>query len=140
MLDNALVDPWRTTHPNKKEFSWKNSKSASRIDYALLPAHLYHQVTEIEYLTPPIKTDHKALLLNLNFNKFKTGRGYSKVKNTLYTHPDFNEKIRNMISDTLTSHSDCNPETTLDLILFNTSTIAQEHTKELRDRQNSTLN
>ena len=140
ILDNALVDPWRTTHPNKKEFSWKNYKSASRIDYALLPAHLYHQVTESEYLTPPIKTDHKALTLNLNFKKFKTGRGYSKVKNTLYTHPDFNEKIRNMITDTLESHNDCNPETTLDLILFNTSTIAQEHTRELRDRQNNTLN
>ena len=44
-----------------------------------------------------------------------------------------------MISETMLSHIDCNPETTLDLILFNTSTIIQEHTKETRDRQDNTL-
>ena len=39
----------------------------------------------------------------------------------------------------MSSHSECNAETTLDLILFNTSTIAQEHTKEIRDMQDCNL-
>ena len=55
MMDNNLVDPWRTSNPSKKEFSWMNSRSASRIDYTLIPAHLYHQVAEVEYITPPHK-------------------------------------------------------------------------------------
>ena len=54
-LNNALVDPWRTANPLKREYSWANSRSASRIDYALIPAHLYHQVTETNYSSPPIK-------------------------------------------------------------------------------------
>ena len=54
MLEHALVDPWRATHPQKSEFSWKNtSGSASRIDFTLIPAHLYHQVVRTEYYTPP---------------------------------------------------------------------------------------
>ena len=61
MTENNLVDPWRTTFPSKTEFSLSNSRSASRIDYTLLPAHLYHHIAEIEYQTPPIDTDHKAL-------------------------------------------------------------------------------
>ena len=82
-LDNSLVDLWRTTHPDRREFSWGNSRSASRIDYALISAHLYHHLTEANYSTPPVKTDHKAFTLGIKLGKFKTSIGYPKVKNTL---------------------------------------------------------
>ena len=45
-----------------------------------------------------------------------------------------------MINKTLETQGNCNPETTLDLILFNTSTIVQAHTKETRDNQNNSIN
>ena len=45
ILEHAMVDPWRATNPAKVEFSWKNTRgSASRLDFTLIPAHLYHQV------------------------------------------------------------------------------------------------
>ena len=44
-----------------------------------------------------------------------------------------------MIQDTCTSHQDCPPETTLDIILFITSTIALQHSKELRDTHDANL-
>ena len=78
-LSNSLVDPWRTSHPDKREYSWANSRSASRIDYALISAHLYHQTTDASYSTPPVKTDHKAFTLGIKLGKFKTGKGYPKV-------------------------------------------------------------
>ena len=59
ILENAMVDPWRATYPQKQEYSWENRGSASRIDYSLIPAHLYHQVAQTEYYKPPIHTDHK---------------------------------------------------------------------------------
>ena len=96
-------------------------------------------MSETKYHTPPIKTDHKALQLNIRFGKFTTGRGYPRVKNTLYSHPDFVNKVASMIDETMESHKNCNPETTLDLILFNTSTIAQAHTEETRDNHNNSL-
>ena len=40
MLNHALVDPWRTQHPNAVQFSWDNKISASRIDFALVSTNL----------------------------------------------------------------------------------------------------
>ena len=128
-LDNSLVDPWRTSHPDRREFSWENTRSASRIDYALISAHLYHHLTEASYSTPPVKTDHKAFTLGIRLGKFKTGQGYPKVRNTLYSDPEFINKVNDMITQTTTSHPDTTAENLLDLILFNTSTIAAQHIK-----------
>ena len=96
MLDHALVDPWRTQYPNKIQYSWESKSQASRIDFALVSDSLYHQVTDTSYATAPVDTDHKSVTLNLNFNKFKSGKGYPKVKNSLYTDPSFISKINNI--------------------------------------------
>ena len=102
MLENATIDPWRATNPQTKTFSWENFRgTASRIDYSLIPAHLYHQVTETDYITPPIHTEHRIFEIHINLNKFKTGRGYPKVKNSIYSDPDFVSKISSMIQDTI---------------------------------------
>ena len=133
MLDHALVDPWRTQHPNAIQFSWDNKISASRIDFALVSTNLYHQVSNTTYSAPPVDTDHKVVTLSLNFNKFKSGKWYTKVKNSLYQDPSFISKINNMISETLSSHPDTSAENLLDLVLFNTSTTATQHLKEAKD-------
>ena len=65
ILENAMVDPWRSTYPQKKEYSWENRGSASRIDFSLIPAHLYHQVAQTEYYRPPIHTDHKVFEIHI---------------------------------------------------------------------------
>ena len=44
-----------------------------------------------------------------------------------------------MISETTLAKTNDNPENTLDLILFNTQTIAQQHTQELRKQQTQAL-
>ena len=140
MLDHALVDPWRTQHPNAVQYSWDNKISASRIDYALVSANLYHQVSNTTYSAPPVDTDHKAITLSINFNKFKSGKGYPKVKNSLYQDPSFISKINDMISETLSSHPDTRAENLLDLVLFNTSTIATQHLKEAKDSHHANIN
>merc|ERR1712114_120004 len=140
MLDHALVDPWRTQHPYKILYSWNNKTSASRIDFALVSDNLYHQVTDTNYSTAPVETDHKSVMLTLNFNKFKSGKGYPKVKNSLYLDPSFVSKINTMISETLLSHPESSAENVLDLVLFNTSTIATQHLKEAKDTHHANMN
>ena len=140
MLDHALVDPWRTQHPNSVLYSWDNKISASRIDFALVSDNLYHQVTDTSYSTAPVETDHKTVMLTLNFNKFKSGKGYPKVKNSLYLEPSFVSKINTMISETLLSHPESSAENVLDLVLFNTSTIATQHLKEAKDTHHANIN
>merc|ERR1711954_385473 len=135
MLDHghALVDPWRTQYPNKIHYSWDNKSSASRIDFALVSDNLYHQVTDTSYSTAPVDTDHKSVMLTINTNKFKSGKGYPKVKNSLYTDPSFVSKINTIIAETLPAHPESSAKNVLDLVLFNTSTIATQHLKEAKD-------
>merc|ERR1711954_235461 len=140
MLDHGLVAPWRSQHPNAVLYSWDNKISASRIDFALVSANLYHQVTNTSYCAPPVDTDHKVVMLTLNFNKFKSDKGYPKVKNSLYQDPSFISKINTMISETLSSHPDSSAENVLDLVLFNTSTIATQHLKEAKDTHHANIN
>ena len=45
-----------------------------------------------------------------------------------------------MINETILEKSDENPENVLDLILFKTQTIAQQHTQDLRKQQTQTMN
>ena len=77
--------------------------------------------------------------IHVKLDKFKTGKGYPKVKNSLYCDPDFVSKISEMISETTLAKVNENPENTLDLILFNTQTIAQQHSQELRKQQSKAL-
>merc|ERR1711873_384306 len=139
-LDHALVDPGRTQHPNSVLYSWDNKISASRIDFALVSDNLYHQVTDTSYSTAPMETDHRSVMLTLNFNKFKSGKGYPKVNNSLYTDPSFVSKINTMIAETLPAHPESSAENVLDLVLFNTSTIATQHLKEAKDTHHANIN
>ena len=127
-LDYAMVDPWRTTHPEKQTFSWQNRTHASRIDYALISASTYHLVQNTEYFEPPVQTDHKGFSIHLNLKKYTRGRGYFKIKNEMYSDPNFVTQINEMIDTTIaTSNPNTNPEITLDTILFNATTIARNH-------------
>ena len=110
------------------------------MDYSLISAHLYHHLTEANYSTPPVKTDHKAFTLGIRLGKFKTGKGYPKVKKTLYSDPEFVEKVNTMIIQTLDTHTNHPAENIMDLILFNRSTIATEHVKETKDAQTRNIN
>ena len=150
-LDNSLVDPWRITYPEIREYSWKNSRYASRIDYALISAHTYHQVQSIEYFTPPIHSDHKGLKMQIDLGKFNRGKGYFKLNNSLLTDPTFIQKVNEMIDQTLhthhTNHAHNIPsnisqytipeEELLDLITFNATTLAREHTQEAKAIESS---
>ena len=77
--------------------------------------------------------------MHVKLDKFRTGRGYPKVKNSLYCDPDIVAKISEMISETTFAKQNENPESILDLILFNTQTIAQQHSQELKKQQTQAL-
>ena len=49
-------------------------------------------------------------------------------------------KINTMIAETIPSHPNTKAENLLDLILFNTSTIASQHLKETRDMHTTNIN
>ena len=65
--------------------------------------------------------------MHVKLDKFRTGIGYPKVKNSLYCDPDFVAKVSSMIGETILEKPNENTENLLDLTLFKTQTIAQQH-------------
>ena len=129
-FEQDLVDPWRQENMSLKAFSWEkwDKTQSSRIDYALIndKALTMHQNTT--YHPPPFDTDHKRLQIAIKINKFKRGPGFPRVKYEMYSDPLFVKTVNEMI-DTTIKESQLPPENTLDLILFNTTTIAREITR-----------
>ena len=123
--EQDLIDPWRQENMTVKSFSWEkwDISQASRIDYVLIndKALTMHQNTN--YYPPPFDTDHKMLQITFQINKFRRGPGYPRVKYEMYSDPLFIKTVNEMIDKTI-RESKLPPENTLDLVLFNTTIIA----------------
>jgi len=162
----SLVDPWRQSNPSDTLAPWKDTGTyswssnpknpnhpikKSRIDYALTNDYLYPLITSTEYLPSPIGTDHKMLLLTVNFDSYKKGPGYFRVKNDLYNDPEFTEKVKEMILSTLNQYSTTPsatcpkvqyfkpPEDILTIIIFMVRNIAIQHTQLCHKNKSETF-
>ena len=83
--------------------------------------------------------DHKIIQLQIDFDSFKRGPGYYKVKHKMYSDREYTDKVKNMIENTLdrysTTPSETNPNThyfkppedILAIIIFCAKNIAIQH-------------
>ena len=64
-------------------------------------------------------SDHLVISLELNLNKIERGKGYFKVNNTnnsLVLQPEYQDKIRNAIKETVDINKNANPNTLWEII------------------------
>ena len=54
--------------------------------------------------------------LELNLNKIERGKGYFKVNNSLVLQPEYQDKIRNAIKETVDINKNANPNTLWEII------------------------
>ena len=111
----GLTDTWRVVHPDEKTFTWRNTKTARRIDYLFTS----------ESLTPYIKnsfikgvgfTDHRLMVTQFEFSTFNYGKGYYKLNTDLLRDTDYCNMIIKNINDTCEECSDLNPHLLLEMI------------------------
>lgn len=85
-----LIDPWRTRHPDLKQFSWikPDGSSKSRIDVWLISDCSLEQVADCFISAGPL-TDHCIISLTQKpMSAAKRNKGYWKF-NTSLLHSDF---------------------------------------------------
>ena len=63
--NHNLIDCYRITNPDKKEFTWCNSLTGTRIDRIYISAHLSHLISECDHL-PNSVSDHKSAFITLS--------------------------------------------------------------------------
>ena len=90
MDEYSLIDIYRELNPNSKKISWKQwgSQKFARLDYFLVSDSLLPYVTKCDIL-PAMYSDHCPITLEINFSKFKRGKGFWKFNNSLLKDPAY---------------------------------------------------
>ena len=92
--DLLLVDVWRLSHGNRKEFTWSRNNPfvARRLDYIFIsePMFPFCQDSSIENFG---FSDHRGAIINLDFTCFKRGPSYYKFNNTLLKNINFINEV-----------------------------------------------
>ena len=128
IFEHDLVDPWRQHNIGQEYFSYRrwDQTAKSRIDFALLNNAAYSLLDSVYYSpNPSVNTDHDILNISLQLNKFKKGKVFYRVRNSLYQDPEFIQKVNSMIDNTLVNTSS-SPE---DTCLLYTSPSPRDRTR-----------
>ena len=98
MAEHSLIDVFRELNPTDKTFSWKQwgAHKFSRLDYFLISNSLLPFVQKVEILQKCF-SDHSPILLEIDFAKFKRGRGFWKMNNSLLKIPEYVKIIKDTI-------------------------------------------
>ena len=109
LMDNLeLLDMFAIQNPHNKVFSYihpSNSERNSRIDYILTSKHMQNLISETSIICCPAP-DHKAVILKLNLNPNKRGKGYWKLNNSLLKDEIYKNLIKSEITTATIEYSD----------------------------------
>ncbi|MCG8432288.1 MAG: endonuclease/exonuclease/phosphatase family protein, partial [Candidatus Omnitrophica bacterium] len=118
--DLDLYDPWRTENPDKRMYTWHNSKNQqSRLDYFLISSDTMN-VVDTALIKPGYRSDHSLIELHLNLSNHPKGPGFWKFNNSLLADEIFVKEIENTIEHTIEQYRDPN--------CVNTNPLLQEFT------------
>ena len=95
IAEYGLVDIFRELHPTAKKYSWKQwgSNKRSRLDFFLVSNSLLPFIQKVDIL-PACFSDHCPIILEIDFSKFKRGRGFWKMNNSLLQDPEYIKIIK----------------------------------------------
>ena len=98
MSEYNLIDIFRELNPTLKKFSWKQwgSTKFARLDFFLISDSLLPYVEKADILQTCF-SDHSPILLEIDFAKFKRGRGFWKFNNSLLTDSNYVDLIKSII-------------------------------------------
>ena len=99
-----LTDTWRNFHCDEKAFTWsrQNPFIARRLDYAFTSDSLLNHIVSCD-ISSVANTDHRAVILEINDEKFVRGPGYWRFNNSYLKDPIFiqnmNEELDSLNTD-----------------------------------------
>ena len=93
-----LVDIWRELNPGVKKYSWRkyNENKQSRLDFFLVSSSLLPYVKNAD-IKPGFCSDHSCITLDIDFSKFKRGKGFWKFNCSLLKDPEYVAKVKDTI-------------------------------------------
>ena len=102
MYKYDLVDVWRHNNPGTREYTYIDLSGRgrnSRIDLFMMSKDILRYGKNCEITQAPAP-DHKAVTLQLMFNKRQRGKGYWKLNSSIVKETEYQELIQNVIKET----------------------------------------
>ena len=102
---NSFFDVFRSVHPLRREYTWKNpgGRQRARLDMYLGSESLRPFVHQYKKLLP-FRSDHDPILLEIDFTKFLSGKSYWRHNNALLKDPQYVNRIKNHFRLTLAKY------------------------------------
>ncbi len=92
-----LEDIWRRRNPDKKAYSWRRGKKASRIDYFLISNSLDNQIDNVKYKICPF-SDHSMVNMKMRISETEHGKGIWKMNAKILESELFRKSFINLWS------------------------------------------
>ena len=118
MESTDLVDVWRTLHPNDLKYTWSRARPTKifcRLD-VLLVSHSLIDKIKSSSIVPGYRSDHSAVIFNIELNNIKRGKGYWKMNCSHLKDPGYIDLVKRTISSTAQINKDANPNLLWDTI------------------------
>jgi len=97
-----LVDIWRVTHPDLKQFTWKNTKNVSqraRLDFFLTSSDVCTYLRRCD-IDQSYRTDHRLISIELDKINWKKGRGFWKLNTGLLSDKTYIDMVKQIVIET----------------------------------------
>ena len=106
MDEYNLIDIYRELNPDSSKFYWKkhNELKFARLDYFLISTSLLPYIEKADILTTAF-SDHSPVILDIDFSKFKRGRGFWKFNNSLIKDTEYVKVVKECIKDVVTENA-----------------------------------
>ena len=124
MEKQDLIDIFRSRHSAKKRFTWRIKNPVlkqARLDFFLTSSSLEGRILDTS-IRPGYRTDHSMITLQLNVAEQPRGNGLFKLNVSLLREPDYIQRVKNTIVDTIKQYA----------IPLYTDTFLSENMKEIQ--------
>ena len=91
---------------DKKQFSWRknNPVKCARLDYFLVSESIVNKTVSCDII-PAYRSDHSRVVLKLNMNTQKRGRGFWQLNCSLLKDTVYIEIVKSVIKETIYSYA-----------------------------------
>ena len=105
MTSNSFIDIYRHLNNDKKLFTWINrgGNQKARLDYYIVSSSMKSYVESLSIL-PSYRSDHAIISMEVNFDRFKRGRGLWRHNDMYLRDIDYLARTRKTIYNTLAKY------------------------------------
>lgn len=129
-----LIDPWRTIHPDLKQFSWlkPDGSSRSRIDFWLISDWSLEQTADCLISAAPL-SDHCFISLTLKpINAVKRNKGYWKFNASLLHSEAYCQGVKDIINEITDDASFSSHSSRWEFLKFRIRNFSRSFSKQLK--------